>query len=276
MKKIYLLLSIFLIAPCLQASEEIAQDDLKDPARFHNMLQQSPQQFINDYNLRKELIDDIYDDRYIYFRTGTNLDDLPDLVAALILDAITNMKAYYVLVQHTDAATWKDPVGMLGEILLAANNGDAAAQTTLGYMYYNNIVLSQKDFVQASTWWGLASKKMDSTAQYYLAHMYESGENGIKDIGKAVKGYIFSAKKGNAKAMNNLGFIYTQQKKYEEAFQQFQQAAKLGVTESLINIGVMYEDGNFVTKDHAKAYEYYNKALEKGSDYARIALARLQ
>lgn len=78
-----------------------------------------------------------------------------------------------------------------------------------------------------------------------------------------------SAKLGFWRSINKIGENYENQKDYEMAFRYFSQAADLGYEVSIFNIGWMYANGLFVTKDPRKALEMYKVAAEKGSTLAQ-------
>jgi TPR repeat protein len=57
--------------------------------------------------------------------------------------------------------------------------------------------------------------------------------------------------------------------------QWFQKAADGGGEEGMHNIGVLYENGWGVARNHGEAIKWYRKASAKGYDQAKEALKRL-
>ena len=49
------------------------------------------------------------------------------------------------------------------------------------------------------------------------------------------------------------------------AYEFFMMAAKQGKADSMLNIGVMYENGEYLAKDYHKALEWYRKAADNGN-----------
>lgn len=50
------------------------------------------------------------------------------------------------------------------------------------------------------------------------------------------------------------------------AFSYFSMAAKQGKPDSMLNIGVMYENGQYVKQDFKEALRWYNKADDAGDE----------
>ena len=53
-------------------------------------------------------------------------------------------------------------------------------------------------------------------------------------------------------------------------------AANQGKADSMMNIGVMYENGEYVEKDYTKALEWYKKAMDNGDSNAQDNYDRLR
>lgn len=73
-----------------------------------------------------------------------------------------------------------------------------------------------------------------------------------------------AAKAGNKEANDYLGIYYNSQKKYDMARRYFEVAAPNNTPFALSVIGEMYEKGNGVKKDRAKAREYFRRAAMIG------------
>ena len=63
---------------------------------------------------------------------------------------------------------------------LAADQGDASAQTSLGTMYASGLGVPQ-DYAQAEKWYWLAADQGDAVAQIMLGGMYDDGRGVPKD-----------------------------------------------------------------------------------------------
>ena len=77
------------------------------------------------------------------------------------------------------------------------------------------------------------------------------------------------AEQGDAIAQHNLGVMYADgegvTKDYIEAVKWYRKAAEQGLAEAKYNLGLMYAKGNGVTKDYIEAEKWYRKAYENVS-----------
>lgn len=85
------------------------------------------------------------------------------------------------------------------ELLKAAEQGDANAQTWLGLMYYKGQGV-QKDDAVSVIWWQEAAEQGNKWAQFNLGLMYANGEGVLKDNAVAARWYRKSAEQGHARA----------------------------------------------------------------------------
>lgn len=112
-------------------------------------------------------------------------------------------------------------------------------------------------------------------AQVNLGICYEEGSGVIQDLETAIQLYTAAANRGNAHALNNLGFIRLTQNNLETAKRLFTEAAHLGryfglslihfifSIDALYNLGLYYERLQTTASFHT-AFEYYVEASEKG------------
>ena len=126
---------------------------------------------------------------------------------------------------------------------LAAEQGFAPAQTSLGLMYATGNVVSQDDKI-AVRWWRLAAAQGYAISQKNLGGMYENGRGVPQDYETAVEWYKLSAKQGDAGAQHNLGR--------------------------------MYENGLGVSKNYKTAVEWYKLVAEQGYAPAQDKIEELQ
>lgn len=84
-----------------------------------------------------------------------------------------------------------------------AQSGDAAAQFGLAYEYYQ-----QGNHAKAFEWYTKAANQGHAKAQYALGFMYAEDLGVSQDYQKAVEWYTKAANQGNAKAQHNLGWMY--------------------------------------------------------------------
>ena len=93
----------------------------------------------------------------------------------------------------------------------------------------------------------------------------EKFENKMKEVNDLLK----KAEQGETFAQNNLGYMYEigdgVTKNYAKAVEWYTKAAEQGDVDSQNKLGSMYEFGEGVTKNYTKAFEWYKKAAEQGS-----------
>ena len=68
----------------------------------------------------------------------------------------------------------------------AADQGDARAQTALGWMYADGQEGTPQDFAQAGHWFGKAAEQGNAYAQANLSWLYANGQGVAQDDTKAL------------------------------------------------------------------------------------------
>ena len=81
--------------------------------------------------------------------------------------------------------------------------------------------------------------------------------------------YATNAKVLSAEEANKRGVEYYNKENYAEAVKWFRKAADQGYARGLYNLGVLYENGQGVTKNYQTAKEWYQKALNKDPNYTK-------
>ena len=94
------------------------------------------------------------------------------------------------------------------DLLARAEQGDAAAQVSLGVMYAFGTGGVPEDDAEAVRWYRLAAEQGLPVAQTNLGNMYASGEGVPEDDAEAVRWYRLAAEQGHARAQYLLGFMY--------------------------------------------------------------------
>jgi hypothetical protein len=89
----------------------------------------------------------------------------------------------------------------------AAEQGDADAQSTLGFLYDKGGGVPQ-DYAQAAFWYRKAAEQGDAEAQDALGDLYRDGHGVPQDYTQAAAWYRKAAEQGNADAQFSLGFLY--------------------------------------------------------------------
>jgi TPR repeat protein len=88
-----------------------------------------------------------------------------------------------------------------------AEQGDAGAQTDLGWMYANGRGAPQ-DYAQALAWRRKAADQGNATAEFSLGLMYREGQGAPQDFAQAALWTRKAADQGHAGAQLSLGFMF--------------------------------------------------------------------
>ncbi|MBQ5793628.1 MAG: SEL1-like repeat protein [Clostridia bacterium] len=150
---------------------------------------------------------------------------------------------------------------------LAAEQGHAAAQYSLGYCYRNGYGVTKSD-KEAAKWYKLAAENGDADAQCGLGYMYENGIGVGKNLSEAIRLYRLSAEQGDKIAQTNLGLSYANgrgvTKSHTEAIKWYRKAADQKHPRAQNLIGDCYYFGNGVNQSYPEAMKWYKLAADQG------------
>jgi uncharacterized protein len=156
-----------------------------------------------------------------------------------------------------------------------ADQGNAVAQSRLGFMYQVGQGVPQDDAAAAS-WYQKAADQGNASGQVHLGLFYDEGRGGLqKDDREATRLYKLAADQGNAQAQNNLGLFYDEgrgglHKDDREATRLYKLAADQGNASGQNNLGVNYRDGlGGVSKDDREAARLFKLAADQGNAWAQ-------
>jgi hypothetical protein len=151
---------------------------------------------------------------------------------------------------------------------LLSEQGNADAQTSLGYMY-QNAQGCQKDEAKTLELYTKAAEAMQPYALFNLAILYENGIGGVMhDQFKAHELHLAAAEREVPPAQYEVALMLERGlgcvQNYSEAAFWYEEAAKRGHIEAFNNLGVLYKDGLGVPKDDARCFICFSKAAEGG------------
>jgi hypothetical protein len=130
----------------------------------------------------------------------------------------------------------------------------------------------RNDYAEAVKWYRLAADQGDAQAQSNLGFMYDNGRGVAQDFAEAVKWYWLAADQGHAPAQFNLGVKYKNgqgvTQDFAEAVKWFRLAADQGDAQAQSNLGVMYREGQGVAQDYVLAHMWFNLAAVQGDEDA--------
>lgn len=120
-------------------------------------------------------------------------------------------------------------------VRLAAEQGYAAAERNVGYLYYRGKIVPQDD-AQAFRWFRQAAEQGHALAQHDLGKMYERGHGTSRNQTEAANWYRKAAERMFTRAQHSLAY--------------------------------MYQAGSGVPKDRVEALKWFTIAATLGDDYS--------
>jgi len=154
---------------------------------------------------------------------------VPELSAS---EALQNGDAAYHRHDYAEAMRWDRK---------AADQGDAGAQSNVGWLYQNGLAVAQ-DYVEAMRWYRKAADQGFATAQDNIGALYFNGWGVPKD--------------------------------YAEAMRWFRKAADQGYAGAQKHVGLLYENGLGVARNLAQARMWMQKAAANGDEDAKKWLSQ--
>lgn len=147
---------------------------------------------------------------------------------------------------------------------LAAEQGDKAAQFSLGYFYDYGIGVEEDPI--KGMFWSLKSEEEDDIGPY---------EDELDYLRKTVEKMKRDAEQGKDTSLLNLGYFYDVglgvAADKEQAMFWYLKALESGNTAALVNIAILYREKG----DFASAKEWFDKATASGDGDAYLQLAKL-
>ncbi|POG65473.1 hypothetical protein GLOIN_2v1666158 [Rhizophagus irregularis DAOM 181602=DAOM 197198] len=141
-----------------------------------------------------------------------------------------------------------------------------------GFLYYNGIIIIEKDEDKAIRLFSKASKDNYPIAQFYLGKLY-------KDSKKAFYWYQKSAENGSKLAQFYLGKCYENgngiKKDNFKAFKYYEKASISGNKVVQFNLGRCYLCGIGIEKDYDKSIEWFEKSASQGYIITQLLLGIL-
>lgn len=123
------------------------------------------------------------------------------------------------------------------------------------------------------------AKSNNSSAQFYVALMYDQGHGVIKNYKIAAGWYKRAAMQGHIDAQYNLGIAYASgqgvKHSVKRAIHWWKNAALKGSVDAQYNLGMVYTTGNGVQKNAMLAARWWAKAADKGDAAALFNLGVL-
>ncbi|GET03243.1 kinase-like domain-containing protein [Rhizophagus clarus] len=239
-----------------------------------------------DFN---KIIDEIYDFIYKLLNKGIDRKFEKQKVIEYFNDHYINLQEIYNWLLNNQISTnsiflfgYFNHYGIVSSenhekafnlFISASRNNHTLAQFFVGncYKYGYGTIKNEK---LAFEYYENAANENILCGQNSTGYCYGTGLGAEEDFKKAFYWYEKAANNGNIKAMYNLG-IGTKIDK-QKAFELYQNAANLEEEVAQINLALMYEKGDGITKDVNKAIYWYEKSAIQGCKKAKNSLERLK
>ena len=143
----------------------------------------------------------------------------------------------------------------------AASKGSVEGMKKAGDLLYSNHRRPDDD-AKALDYFVQAASTGDPEAEYLAGECYFFGKGAMPDIDKAVQFLQEAAARRYTKAMDLLGTCYRKQGKFEQARRSYEEAAAAGYALSFYNLGVLYMNGEGVSRSPKKAEDQFRRSAE--------------
>lgn len=162
---------------------------------------------------------------------------------------------------------------------MAAEQGNADAQHTLGYLYENGLGVP-RDLTESITWYRRSAEQGNNESELILSLRYRHGQGVEKSDAEAAKWYKRAAEHGNVYAQKGLGDAFKKgdnvPQDYAEAIKWYRLAGEQGDGRAFEEIGDLYSAGQGVAADRVAAIKWYQLAIAKGDTYAKDKIQAIQ
>ncbi len=150
----------------------------------------------------------------------------------------------------------------------------------LGILYANGVAGVSHDQFKAHELYLDAATREVPPAMYETALMLERGLGCLQNYSEAAFWYEEAAKRGHMESFNNLGVLHKEGHgvplDYQRSLICFSRAAEGELAEGQYNLGLMYDQGLGVEEDHDKALDLCRKAAYNGHEKAKTIIRSLQ
>ena len=117
---------------------------------------------------------------------------------------------------------------------------------------------------------------LEAEDYFFAGWQLEYGISSFKNIELAIKAYEIAVSKGYLKAITALGDLYKKNGNLEEAYRWYLEGALLEepIEHSLYGLALIYHDGDYVSRNYAKAYQYFKMSYLGGCQKALYFLGK--
>ena len=156
-------------------------------------------------------------------------------------------------------------------VLYNSHDDESKTLYEYGNDHYNTSRVN-RDYAKVWEHWQMEGEKGNAEALNNLGYLYYWGQGVGQDYLRAQRYWEQAASMDYTEAWYNLGYLYSLgrgvARDYIKAKICYERAAKKNHADALYNLGVLYEYGQGVEKNYLIALEYYQKAANAGNENA--------
>jgi TPR repeat protein len=134
-------------------------------------------------------------------------------------------------------------------------------------------LFDQRKFKEAFQEYCALANDESITGQLMVGWMYHSGLGVEQNLEKAQQWYQKAANANSSEGEFYLGALYRSKQQYPQAVEWLTKSAAQKYMPAIYRLGKMYDIGEGVNKDHAKAYKYLEQAASMGHLFAKREIA---
>lgn len=188
-------------------------------------------------------------------------------------------KGRHVKQDYKEAAQWWAKAAQQGNVLAIGNlgicyqTGHGVSKDTLRAIGLYNRSIKEGNtalFEQQKT----LADNGSLFSQVYTGYCYQNGIGATKDKNKAAEYFVKAADKGSVDAQRELGMLYLNAGKDEEAVKWFKKGSDNGSLPCTFWYGKMLYDGKGIAKDRQGGFVYLLQAAEAGFAQGQFEVAK--
>jgi serine/threonine protein kinase len=153
----------------------------------------------------------------------------------------------------------------------AAAKGNDHAKVQAGLVLSNR--RGEGDAVRAFEYFKSAADNGNSEGKFTAGECYYLGKGTAVDVPKALELLQEAAAMHEPRAMDLLGTHFRRAKDYQKARTYFEEATQLGFVRSMVNLGVLYLQGEGVTQNYQTAAALFKKGADRSDSYGMFFYA---
>ena len=193
-------------------------------------------------------------DVYKHFEGYKELDEeSAEFIALIRIDRAARFGSLEAQIYLSEIYYYHDNEESYRLTKLASKQGDANSQNLLGWIYAKGYTYMGSDYKKALKCFSKAAEKDNTCAQFYLGWMYDNGVGVPKNYKEAAKWYRKAAEQSHS-------IVSEYELFYKIGFRS--EMYDINIHKAQYHLGLMYENGKGVLKDHKEAVKWYKKASE--------------